>query len=146
MNIYLDIDGTLIHEDLTENYGKAAAGLEEFLIALRPFNTYWLTTHCRDGNPDRTRKIMKQHVSEALYPDIDRILLTVWDSMKTEGIDWSKDLIWFDNDIFEAEWERFKTANSNQQVIEVDLKSNPDQLLEISEDIVQTYNGRYIYS
>lgn len=62
MDIYLDIDGTLIHEDLTDNYGKAAAGLEEFLIALRPFDIYWLTTHCRDGNPDRAREIMMKHL------------------------------------------------------------------------------------
>ena len=34
MNIYIDIDGTMIHEDLTANYGKAAAGLERTSLSL----------------------------------------------------------------------------------------------------------------
>ncbi len=136
MNIYLDIDGTLIHEDLTANYGKAAAGLAEFLIALRPHTTYWLTTHCRDGKPERAREIMKRFVPPELYADIDRIKPTAWDVMKTEGIDWFQDFIWFDNDIYPFEWEQIKEGTDGQQVIEVNLKANPNQLVEIARDIL----------
>ena len=136
MNIYLDIDGTMIHEDLTENYGKAAAGLVEFLIALRPHTTYWLTTHCRDGNPHRAREIVKRVLPDALHPDIDRILPSVWDVNKTEGIDWTQDFIWFDNDISAAEWQKFEQADENQQVIEVNLRTNPGQLFEITNDVL----------
>jgi len=53
MKIYLDIDGTMIHEELGDMWGKAAAGLEEFFVALRPYDTYWLTTHCMEGDPVR---------------------------------------------------------------------------------------------
>jgi hypothetical protein len=136
MKIYLDIDGTLIHEDLTENYCNPAAGLEDFIIALRPHNLYWLTTHCRDGNPERARQIVKKHLPESLHPDIDRIKGTVWDLNKTEGIDWDSEFIWFDNDIFDAERAAFSDAPDTQSFIEVDLKVNPKQLIEITKDIL----------
>ena len=135
MNIYLDIDGTLIHQELSEMMGKPAAGLEEFIIALRPHSTFWLTTHCRDGNPERAREIMKRVLSDTLHPDIDRILPTVWDRHKTEGIDWSKDFIWFDKDISAFERARFATAPDTQSFIEVDLRANPKQLLEITSEL-----------
>jgi hypothetical protein len=137
MNIYLDIDGTLIHEDLTDNYGKPAKGLEEFLIALRPYDTYWLTTHCTDGDPIHAQKKLKAVLPEALHADIERIKPTTWSLLKTEGIDWNSEFIWFDNDIYTAEWDRFKTAESNQQVIEVNLRDNPEQLVEIVNEILK---------
>jgi hypothetical protein len=134
MNIYLDIDGTMIHENLAEP--EAAAGLEAFIVALRPHNTYWLTTHCRDGNPERPREIMKRFLSPKLHADIDRIKPIVWDVMKTEGIDWSHDFIWFDDTITEMEWKRFESAGPNQQVIEMNLRENPQQLIEVTKDIL----------
>lgn len=134
MNIYLDIDGTMLHEDLAET--KAAAGLADFIIALRPHTTYWLTTHCRDGNPERPREIMKRYLPSELHADIDRIKPTVWDMLKTEGIDWSKDFIWFDNSVSDAEWECFREVDFNQQVFEVNLRENPQQLIEITRDIL----------
>lgn len=136
MDIYLDIDGTMIHEDRWDTSDLAAAGLAEFIVALRPHTTYWLTTHCRDGNPERAREIMKRHVPTELYPDIDRIKPTVWDTQKTDGIDWSEDFIWFDNSIGDSEWQRFATAASGQQVVEVNLVENPEQLMEITRDIL----------
>ena len=135
MNIYLDIDGTLIHEDLSKMLGKPAAGLEEFIIALRPHNTYWLTTHCRDGNPDRAREIMKRILPEGLHPDIHSIKPTVWDRFKTEGIDWSEDFIWFDNDIGDYERSSFSSAPDTQSFIEIDLRASPKQLIEILSEL-----------
>lgn len=134
MNIYLDIDGTLIHEDRWDMANPAADGLDEFIIALRPHTAYWLTTHCRDGNPERVREIMKRYVPVELHADIDRIKPTTWDMMKTEGIDWSQDFIWFDNDISPFEWERIEQGSENQRAIEVNLKRNPKQLIEIARD------------
>jgi hypothetical protein len=136
MNIYLDIDGTMIHEDRWDMQNPAAEGLADFLVALRPHETFWLTTHCRDGNPERAREILKQYLPESLHADIDRIKPTIWDTMKTEGIDWSKDFIWFDNDIMIAERKLFETAKPEQQVIEVNLDLNLKQLIEITRDVL----------
>ncbi len=133
--IYLDIDGTLIHEDLSEMYGKPAEGLTEFLIALRPYDTYWLTTHCMDGDPIHAQKKLKEVLPTELYPDIERIQGTAWQDLKIEAIDWNSNFIWFDNDIYSAEWERFKAAGPDQQVIEIDLRANPNQLKDVTRDI-----------
>lgn len=136
MNIYLDIDGTMIHEDLSENYGKPAKGLEEFIIALRPHDTYWLTTHCTTGDPTRAREIMKRVLPSNLHTDIDRIKPTVWQDLKTTGIDFASDFIWFDNDIYAGEWEVLKKCRDDQEVVEVDLRNNPEHLIEITRDIL----------
>jgi hypothetical protein len=135
MKIYLDIDGTLIHEDLDDFYGKPAEGLSEFLIALRPHETFWLTTHCMDGDPSHARRKLKMVVPEELYPDVDRIKPTTWQSLKTEALDWESDFIWFDNDIIPEEWARFLDATPDQRVIEVDLNAHPDHLIDLRKDL-----------
>lgn len=131
MKIYLDIDGTLIHEDLTENYGKPAVGLEEFITALKPYDVYWLTTHCRDNDPVHARKLVKSVLPESFYEQIDSFKPVSWDINKTEALDWDSDFIWFDNDIFDEEWKDLEKCNENQSVIQIDLRANPQQLIEI---------------
>jgi len=135
MNIYLDIDGTLIHEDLTERLGKPANGLPEFLQAIQHHNLFWLTTHCREGDPARPIGILKRVTDESLHPIIESIKGTVWDTTKTQGIDWSKDFIWFDNEIASYEWDKFQGATENQQVIEVNIRENHDHLVELTEEM-----------
>lgn len=126
----------MIHEELSENLGKAAAGLVEFIIALRPYDTYWLTTHCTSGDSERAREIMKRVIPEEFYSDIDRIKPVYWDTSKTEALDWDSDFIWFDNDIAEFEWKILERCNDNQSVIQVDLRNNPNQLKEIVAGIL----------
>jgi hypothetical protein len=136
MKVYLDIDGTMIHDDLSDMYCKAAVGLEDFLVALRSYDTYWLTTHCTTGDPTNARRIMKAVLPEELHADIDRIKPTVWQDLKTQGIDFNSDFIWFDNDIYTGEWDKLKLCSDNQTVIEVDLRNNPRHLIEITRDIL----------
>lgn len=136
MKIYLDIDGTLIHEDRWDMENPAAVGLEDFILALRPYDTYWLTTHCTTGDPEKARQIMKKVLPASLHADIDRIKGTVWSNMKTEALDWDSDFIWFDNDIFDAEWKALERCNDNQSVVQVDLRNNPKHLIEITRDIL----------
>ena len=137
MNIYLDIDGTLIHEDLTERLGKPVNGLPEFLQAIQHHNLFWLSTHCREGDPARPIEIMKRVTDKSLHPIIESIRGTVWDTAKTQGIDWSQNFIWFDDTISEFEWSKLEQATENQQVIEMNLRDNPNQLKEITADLLQ---------
>lgn len=138
MDIYLDIDGTLIHEEMTEKNGKPAIGLADFFEALKSHETYWLTTHCRDGNPDKARRLLRAVLPEELHPEIDRVKPTVWDVNKTEAIDWSKEFIWFDDSIGVFELLKFKNARANQEFIEMNLRENPKQLIEIIEDVFES--------
>lgn len=136
MKIYLDVDGTLIHEDLSDKYGKAANGLADFIVALRPHEVHWLTTRCTDGNPSNPRNMLKSQLPIELHDDIDRIKPTSWQDLKTNAIDFDSDFIWFDNDIYTGEWDRLKDCGENQLVIEVDLRTNPDHLIEITRDVL----------
>ena len=135
MKIYLDIDGTMIHEEI-EKAGVPAVGLEEFLVALRPYETYWLTTHCMNGDPQYAQKLMKKKVSEDYYGDIERIMPTAWSLLKTDALDFSSDFIWFDNEVSSQELKELQECNESQSLMQVDLKTNPEQLIEITRDVL----------
>jgi len=135
MKIYLDIDGTMIHEDLARS-GQPAVGLEEFLIALRPYETYWLTTHCMNGDPQYAQKLMKKKVSKEFYADIDRIQPTAWSVLKADALDFTSDFIWFDNDVSPEEYTELEQCRENQSLHYVDLMDNPKQLLDITRGIL----------
>ena len=139
MNIYLDIDGTLIHENI-ERTGEPAEGLRELLIALRPHDTYWLTTHCMDGNPKYARAILKGVLPKDLHPDIDRIKPTTWSVHKTEAIDYSGSFIWLDNDVMASEREvlKQKALFDRQWLVEVNLEENPYRLWDVISDYLSS--------
>lgn len=135
MKIYLDIDGTLLHEDI-ERLGEPADGLAEFIIALRPYDVYWLTTHCMDGDPQHARKMLKAVLPIELHGDIDRIKPTTWSTLKTDAIDFSDKFIWFDNDVLVSEREvlRKKALRDQQWLVEIDLVANPHNLFDTLRD------------
>jgi len=133
--IYLDIDGTLIHEE-GRKAGEPAEGLEVFLLGLRRYDVYWLTTHCMEGDPIHARKLMKTCVSEMLHSDIDRIKPTQWKEQKTEAIDFSGPFMWFDNHPSLEEVEALKDCPPYQRLELVNLVINPYHLLETSKNIL----------
>jgi len=135
MNIYLDIDGTLIHENI-ERAGEPAEGLRELLIALRPHDTYWLTTHCRNGDPQYARAILKGVLPEDLHQDIDRIRPTAWSVQKNEAIDFTQAFMWLDNDLMASEREALKQKAlfDRQWLVEVNLEENPHRLRDVISD------------
>ena len=126
-NIYLDIDGVLLANDLTPaNYAK------EFLTTVLeryPYTTYWLTTHC-DGDAS----VPIQHIGH-LFDDetvelMKKIKPTCWQTAKTRAIDFSKPFLWFDDDLFYEEKEALTKRGALDNWIEVDLAKDPDQLAQ----------------
>lgn len=134
--IYLDINGVLTYKDITENRDKAAAGLEEFLTTLRPYDVYWLTMHCTDGDPTSAQNKIKEVVSEAFFDDVEQIKPTVWQTHKTEAIDFKSPFIWFDSNATNAERMILKRCIPGQSMVEVNLHRNPYQLIEIIRDVL----------
>ncbi len=126
-NIYLDIDGVLLANDLTPaNYAKEfiATVLERY-----PYTTYWLTTHC-DGDAS----VPIQHIGH-LFDDetvelMKKLKPTSWQTAKTRAIDFNKPFLWFDDDLFYEEKETLLEKGALDNWIEVDLVKNPDQLAE----------------
>jgi len=64
MNIYLDIDDTLINTDMYNM--RPANHLKEFFeYVLRNHDVYWLTTHC-DGDATTAVSCMNKFVSSEI--------------------------------------------------------------------------------
>ena len=123
--LYIDIDGVL----LTKKNTKAAIGAEEFInYAIEHFECYWLTTHCRDGSTDSLLNMMSQYFPPLVLDLFKRIRPSVWNTLNTEGIDFSSDFYWLDDYVFEAEKEILRKHNSLDKLILVNLTDSPNLL------------------
>jgi hypothetical protein len=64
---------------------------------------------------------------------LQKIKLTEWETLKTEGIDFSVDFVWFDYDFLEAEKKELLKQDAYSRFHQVNLTENPDQLRAIKE-------------
>jgi hypothetical protein len=132
MNVYLDIDGVLL-----ANESNAANYADEFLqavLAAYPDSTYWLTTHNWRGE-NRTKEVLSPYLKPETVPLLDKIKPTVWNEMKTDGINFSEKFIWLDDDLWEDELKVLEAHNATDNFILIDLDKNPDQLKDIADII-----------
>ncbi len=132
MNVYLDIDGVLL-----ANENNAANYADEFLqavLAAYPDSTYWLTTHNWRGE-NRTKEVLAPHLRPETVPLLDKIKPSVWNEMKTDGINFSEKFIWLDDDLWEDELKVLERHNATDNFILIDLQKNPNQLKDIAEII-----------
>jgi hypothetical protein len=56
-----------------------------------------------------------------------------WDILKTEAIDFDSKFIWLDDYLMQSEEKVLNDHNARDGHIKVNLKKNPDQLMEILE-------------
>ena len=132
MNVYLDIDGVLL-----ANESNAANYADEFLqavLAAYPDSTYWLTTHNWRGE-NRTKEVLAPHLRPETVPLLDKIKPSVWNEMKTDGINFSEKFIWLDDDLWQDELKVLERHNATDNFILIDLQKNPNQLKDIAEII-----------
>lgn len=124
MNIYLDIDGVLLTKD-----GKPAIGVTEFLKeATEKHQCYWLTTHCRDNTLGHVQEYLKPKLPPEAFEYAQKVKANVWDFMKTEGIDFSQDFLWFDDNLMEGEKSTLLKHGAFNNFRIVNLERYPDQL------------------
>jgi len=130
MNLYLDIDGTLI----TKHGCIEANHLYDFLsLVTEKYDCYWLTSHCK-GDASTALEHLKDKVSEESFELLKKIKPTTFGLWKTEGIDFSKDFMWLDDYAFDGEREMLKKNGASRNLIEINLRDNPDQLLNLIND------------
>ena len=130
MNVYLDIDGVLL-----ANENNAANYADEFLqavLAAYPESTYWLTTHNWRGE-NRTKEVLAPHLKPETVPLLEKIKPSVWNEMKTDGINFSEKFIWLDDDLWEDELKVLERHNATDNFILIDLQKDPDQLKTIAD-------------
>ena len=126
MNIYLDIDGVIITNNL-----QPAEHLSEFLkYILEKHKVYWLTTHCK-GDSSGAIMYLRQFLPDELIKLCENIKPTNWQTLKTEAIDFSKDFLLLDDYLLEAEKEILKNHEKLNSWIQVDLEKDPNQLPKI---------------
>lgn len=125
MNIYLDIDGVLLANDL--NPANHANDFLRYVLGEYPDSTYWLTTHC-NGDPS----VPVSHIGHLFEPDVlelmNKIKPTKWETAKTRAIDFSKPFLWFDDDLFYEEKQTLLKHNVLDNWIEVNLTQDHNQL------------------
>jgi hypothetical protein len=129
MDIYLDINETLLKKD-----GTPAFGIVEFLKYITDnHSVYWLTTHCRNGDNSYVLKYLEDKLPIESHDFLKKIKATKWDTLKTSGIDFSQDFRWLDDYVMESEKKVLKENNCEEKQILIDLKNNPKQLLSVIE-------------
>lgn len=128
-NIYLDIDGVLLAND--KNPAKHADEFIRYVVENYP--VYWLTTHCKDED-NYAADLLSRFFSKDSMEYIHKIKPTIWSTWKTEGIDFSRPFLWFDDDLFEREREVLLKHSVLENWIEVDIRKNEDALGTILAD------------
>lgn len=130
MNIYLDIDGVLL-----ANENSLAPYAEEFLNTILdryPNTTYWLTTHCWQGE-NRVAEVLSPYLSPELADRIMQIQPTEWGEAKTDAIDFSKPFLWFDDDLYPEEKAALVANDAIGSWIGIDITKDPDRLKYLTE-------------
>lgn len=130
MNVYLDIDGVLLANE--SNAANYADELLQAILTTYPDSTYWLTTHNWRGE-NRTKEVLSPHLKPETVPLLDKIKPTVWNEMKTDGINFSEKFIWLDDDLWEDELKVLERHNATDNFILMDLQKDPDQLKAIAD-------------
>ena len=100
LNIYLDIDGVI------KGCASPQGDIEAFLrYCLDNYSDsmYWLTTHCNKGI-NRAPEALRGYLSDKLLDELEtKVKPTIWEVLKTDGIDKDQDFVWFDDNLFESE-------------------------------------------
>ena len=130
MNIYLDIDGVLLAND--KQAANHAHEFLEFIVSKYP--TYWLTTHCHGDASTAVERLALIFPPETIEL-CKKILPTDWDIAKTEGIDFSQDFLWFDDDLFPDEKADLLKNKALDKWIEVYLYKDPNHLKLLIEHL-----------
>jgi hypothetical protein len=130
MNIYLDIDGVLLANEM-----HAAVGADEFLQAIldkHPENAYWLTTHCWRGE-NRCVELLTPVLQPETVALLQKIKPTEWGELKTDAIDFSQPFLWFDDDLLQEEAKVLEEHKASGNYVPVNLQAYPKQLIDLTD-------------
>ena len=129
--IYLDIDGVL----LTQRNQRISEGAIDFLnYLLQNFDCYWLTTHCHNNDTSAVIGYLSQFFPNNMIENLKSVKPVVWDTLKTEGIDFDSDFYWIDDYPLESEKKVLEQHNCLENLIQVNL-DNKDELLHLVQKL-----------
>jgi hypothetical protein len=130
MNIYLDIDGVLLHKD-----GTPANGAAYFLKFITDnFDCYWLTTHC-NGDARTAVNYLKGKLSNETIALLGEIKPTNMTALKTDQIDFSREFIWLDDYVMQSERAILEEKGCLNSLFEINLTADPNSLNRLMKKI-----------
>ena len=134
--LYLDVDGVL----LTRKNVRMADGAIEFIdYALSNFDCYWLTTHCRTNDTCNILKYLSEFIPLDTIDKLAVVKPSLWDTGKTEGIDFNSDFYWLDDFLFEFEKITLEKHYRLNRMIKVNLENHGE--LKRIQNLAATLSG-----
>lgn len=131
--LYIDIDGVILGKksptDIRISLANSAAEFLKFCIS--NFECYWLTTHCKDGKIQSIVDVMSRYADDGALSLISSIKPAVWNTLKTEAIDFESDFYWIDDSPMAGEIEVLKEHNAINRLIQVDTRKNCNDLKRV---------------
>ena len=127
MKVYLDIDGVLLTKSNT-NVAEGAIDLLNYI--LQNCDCYWLTTHCRNNDTSYVIGYLSKFFTDKEIEIIKSVKPVVWDTLKTEGIDFDSDFYWLDDYPLEAEKKVLERHGCSKNLIQVNL-DNKGELFRV---------------
>lgn len=122
LSIYLDIDGVLTGNKSSK---RSRAKFIKHVLKYHKGSAYWLTTHC---NREKNRSAEYLHFNSDLPKKLinqmdEEILPAYFDISKTDGIDFSKPFLWFDDNLFAIEEAALRKHGALDNYVKIDAKS-----------------------
>jgi hypothetical protein len=135
--LFIDIDGVCLkrrqHSGMFDGFELATGCLEFLEWATARFRCRWLSSRCRQGFLDGSRRAFRQAGAPTADPRwavLDQVEPAAWSVNKTEGIDPASNFWWLDDDPSEHEREWLRAHHRQDRLIEVSCDRDPDALLE----------------
>lgn len=128
MNIYLDIDGVLLAND--RQTADFAEVFLQYILTRWPNSTYWLTTHCWQGQ-NRAYEVLAPKLKKQKTIELIKLIKpTEWEHVKTDALNFSQPFLWFDDDLFPEEREVLNHYHALACYRKIDLYKDPSQLMD----------------
>jgi hypothetical protein len=135
--LFIDIDGVCLkrrqQSGMFDGFELATGCLEFLEWATARFRCRWLSSRCRQGFLDGSRRAFRQAGAPVAADPRWRVLRLIepaaWSVNKTEGIDPASNFWWLDDDPSEQEREWLRARHLKDRLIEVSCDRDPDALL-----------------
>ena len=129
--LFLDIDGVLLrrrNSDIFDAFELAPGCLEFLIWATAQFRCRWLSSRCRAGWPDASRRAFRlagASLDDPRWAVLDQIEPAVWSASKTEAIDPTSDFWWIEDDPTEHDRAWLVVHRRLDRLIEISSDRDP---------------------
>jgi hypothetical protein len=134
--LFIDIDGVMLrrrHLGMFDGFELAPHCLEFLEFATARFTCRWLSSRCRQGFLDGSRRAFRAAGTPLDDPRwavvLNQIEPALWSARKIEAIDPASDFWWVDDDPTEEDRDWLLSHNRQDRLIEISSDRDPDALL-----------------